>query len=54
MGSLYARFFGGRSPAVTSRDLERHDFPISTQRMGVRFTERIRETFRFRWLRKPR
>lgn len=52
LGSLYARLFGGRLPTVTSRDLKRQDFPVSTQRMGVRFTERIRDTFRFRWLRK--
>jgi hypothetical protein len=32
--------------------LRRHDYPVNTQRMGVRFTERMRDTFRFRWLRK--
>jgi hypothetical protein len=39
-------------PPVTDEDLRRHDYPVSTQRMGIRFTERIRDTFRFRWLRK--
>ena len=43
----------GRSPAKpTVEDLKRAEFKTSTQRMGLRFTERIREVFRFRWLRK--
>jgi hypothetical protein len=51
-GSLLARLLGRRLPPVTGADLKRHDYPTSTQRMGVRFTKRIRDTFRFRWLRK--
>ena len=50
--ALLSSVFHMRLPKVTARDLRRHDFPLSTQRMGVRFTERIRDTFRFRWLRK--
>ncbi|MHC4619652.1 MAG: hypothetical protein ACYTEQ_18045 [Planctomycetota bacterium] len=43
----------GKSPArTTTDDLRRSDFETSTQRLGVRFTERIRNVFRFRWLRK--
>jgi len=38
----------------TPNDLRKHDYPISTQRMGIRFTERIRDTFRFRWLKQTR
>jgi hypothetical protein len=49
---VFARLFGRRIPPVTDEDLRRHDYPVSTQRMGVRFTERMRDTFRFRWLRK--
>ena len=43
----------GRSPAKpTSKDLSRMEFKTSTQRMGVRFRERIRDVFRFKWIRK--
>jgi hypothetical protein len=41
-------------PRITSDDLRKQDYPISTQRMGIRFTERIRDTFRFRWLKRTR
>jgi hypothetical protein len=51
-GGLFSRLFGRRIPPVTGEDLRQHDYPVSTQRMGVRFTERMRDTFRFRWLRK--
>ncbi|MFH1882103.1 MAG: hypothetical protein ABIL62_05260 [Planctomycetota bacterium] len=41
----------GRSPAKpTTNDLNRMEFKSSTQRLGIRFTERIREVFRFRWI----
>lgn len=50
-GGLLAVF--GKSPAKpTVDDLKRAEFKTSTQRLGVRFTERIRNTFRFRWLKK--
>ena len=43
----------GRSPAKpTLNDLSRMEFKTSTQRLGVRFRERIREVFRFKWIRK--
>jgi hypothetical protein len=43
----------GRSPAKpTLNDLSRMEFKSSTQRLGVRFKERIREVFRFKWIRK--
>ena len=41
-----------RKSKVSSEDLERLDFPTSTQRVGIRFTERMRDVFRLRWLRK--
>lgn len=31
-------------------DLKRHDLPVCTQRIGVRFSERLRDVFRLRWL----
>jgi hypothetical protein len=43
----------GKSPAkTTTDDLRQMDFKTSTQRLGVRFTEKIRQVFRFKWIRK--
>ncbi len=43
----------GKSPAKpTPADLQSAEFKTSTQRMGIRFTERIRDVFRFKWLKK--
>ncbi|MCH7558321.1 MAG: hypothetical protein IIB56_12820 [Planctomycetes bacterium] len=43
----------GRSPAKpTTKDLKRMEFKSSTQRLGIRFSERIRDVFRFRWIKK--
>jgi hypothetical protein len=52
VGGLIARLFRTPLPDVTGEDLRRHDYTTSTQRMGVRFTERIRDVFRFRWIRE--
>jgi hypothetical protein len=49
---LIARLFRTRLPEVTGADLRRNDYSTSTQRMGARFTERIRNAFRFRWIRE--
>ena len=41
----------GKSPAKPAvDDLKRADFKTSTQHLGIRFSERIRGVFRFRWL----
>lgn len=43
----------GKSPAKpTPADLQQAEFKTSTQRLGIRFTERIRNVFRFKWIRK--
>ena len=43
----------GKSPAKPAvEDLKRADFNTSTQRLGIRFSEKIRNVFRFRWLKK--
>jgi hypothetical protein len=42
----------GKSPKATADDLMRTEFRTSAQRLGIRFTERIRNVFRLRWLRK--
>ncbi len=51
-GGLLSQLLGRRRLPMTAGDLKKHDYRTSTQRMGVRFSERIRDTFRFRWLRK--
>jgi hypothetical protein len=55
LGSIAARLMSlfGKSPAKpAAEDLGRMEFKTSTQRLGVRFTERIRDAFRFRWIRR--
>ncbi len=52
LGGLISRRFSAGLPDVTGADLKRHDYPTSTQRLGVRFTERIRNAFRLRWIRE--
>jgi hypothetical protein len=51
MGIL-SSIFGKSQPKPTSADLQRAEFKTSTQRLGLRFTERIREIFRHRWIKK--
>jgi len=51
MGML-SSIFGKSQPRPTTADLQHAEFKTSTQRLGLRFTERIREVFRFRWIRK--
>ncbi len=53
-GGLLSHLLARRLPRATTDDLRKHDYPTSTQRLGLRFTERIRDTFRFRWLRRTR
>lgn len=49
---VLARVLPGRIGRVSNADLRRHDYRTSTQRMGVRFTDRLRDAFRFRWIRR--
>ena len=44
--------FGKGPGKPTSDDLSKAEFKTSTQRMGVRFSERIRDVFSFKWLRR--
>ena len=50
--SLLLSIFGKSPARPTTADLQRAEFKTSTQRLGIRFTERIRNIFRFRWLRR--
>lgn len=36
----------------TKEDLKKVEFGTSTQRLGIQFKEKIRDIFRFRWIRK--
>jgi hypothetical protein len=52
-GGLLSLF--GRTPAKPGiDDLKRADFTTSTQRLGISFGEKIRDVFRFRWLKVSR
>lgn len=52
LAGVLTRLRRHRSEKITSEDLKKHDHSTSTQRLGIRFTEHIRDTFRFRWLKK--
>jgi len=53
LGFLAAMFsILSRRPKPVKKDLKNSDFKTSTQSMGVRFNEYIRNVFRFRWIRK--
>ena len=44
---------GGRKKLpLTGQDLRRAEFKTSTQGLGLRMTDHIRDVFRFRWLRR--
>jgi len=43
--------FGKSSRKPVADDFKRADFKASTQYLGIRFGEKIRDVFRFRWLR---
>jgi hypothetical protein len=50
--AVLAAVFGAKPAKPAIKDLKEADFSASTQRLGVRFTERIRDVFRFKWLKK--
>ncbi|MCF7973126.1 MAG: hypothetical protein K9N55_04895 [Phycisphaerae bacterium] len=41
-----------KDKAITPRELKAADFRTSTQGLGLRMTDHIRDVFRFKWLRK--
>jgi hypothetical protein len=45
------RLMTWRKAQADSQRMRQLEYPASTQRMGLRFTEKIRDTFRHRWLR---
>ena len=44
--------FGRRRVKVTTEDLKKAEFKTGAQRIGIRFSEKIRNVFRFKWLKK--
>jgi hypothetical protein len=50
-GFLSGSFRRGKLP-VRQKDIQTLDFPTSSQKMGLTFSEKVREVFRFRWIRK--
>jgi len=52
LAGLFMSLFGKSPSRPMVEDLKRAEFKTSTQRLGIRFTEKIRDVFRFRWLRK--
>jgi hypothetical protein len=49
---LLLRIFGRKPKSDSTEVLYKKDFHPSTQKMGLRFSERIRNTFRHQWLRR--
>ena len=54
MAGFLSSLFSGRKSKPSPRDMKRMDFKTSTSKIGVRFTDKIRNTFRSRWLKKSR
>jgi len=46
--------FGKSLPKAGPGDLHKAEFKTSVQQIGIRFSEKIRSVFRFRWLKKSR
>lgn len=52
MAGIISAVFGSRAGKPTTQDLKNADFSTSTQGLGVRFSDRIRDIFRFKWIKK--
>lgn len=51
LAGIFMHLFGRRPPEKTAAQLYRQDFSTSMQRLGVRFSDCLRNVFRRRWLR---
>ena len=48
-----AIFFSGRGKKKTAvQDMQKLEFKTNTRRIGIRFTDKIRDIFRHKWLKK--
>jgi len=54
LGSIAARilFLFGKKKDISDEDAIKADFKTSTQKMGVRFGEKIRDVFRHKWIKR--
>ncbi len=52
LSAALLNLLGGRKIKPTVNDLQQADFSTSTQRLGISFSEKIRDVFRFKWIRK--
>jgi hypothetical protein len=52
VAGLLAQLLCDCKSRLCPHDLRKHDYRWSTQRIGVHFAERIRDRFRFRWIKK--
>jgi len=52
IAAWFLSLFGKGPGKPTTDDLSKADFKTSTQGMCVRFTEKIRNVFRFKWIRR--
>ena len=48
LAAAIAAVFRPETPRITPEDLQKHDSPMCTQRVGVRFREHMRDVFRLR------
>jgi len=49
---MIVSLFGKKPTKPAAEDFKKAEFKTSTQRLGVRFNEKIRDVFRFKWIRK--
>jgi len=50
LGLLAGFFVGSKKSLSTLKNPKNDDFQSNTQKIGVRFTEKIRDRFRGRWI----
>jgi len=50
-GTILQKFAKSLKKPTTAETTE-SDFKTSTQKLGIRFTDRIRKIYRYRWLKK--
>lgn len=44
--------FGKSAAKPAAEDFKKAEFKTSTQRLGISFTEKVRDIFRFKWLKR--
>ena len=51
LGLLAGLFLGTKKADSYSKNLKKHDFPANTQKIGIRFSDKLRDAFRKKWIR---